>query len=328
MNKTSVERSFIEEIQPNTQVDEVFRVVDKQQRANRQGNLYLLIQLSDRTGTISGLRWNADARLYDSFQKGDYLRVQAGAQLHNGQMQLIVHQFQVVDPALVDSRDFDRLDRDEVESCWQEIKQLVSTIQQPGLRRVAEAFLEDPQLAGKFKVAPAGVKAHHAFPGGLLAHVRDLMKLAELLASRYPTLHRDLLLVGALLHDIGKLEELSFDGELNYTDPGQLVGHLVQGVQLLDRKLADVEAQHGERLPTELVWRLQHMIVSHHGQLEHGSPRIPMTLEAIALHFIDDLDAKLNMASEWIRADRNSDSPWTAFHPMLGRKLYKPSLEE
>ncbi|MFN9912867.1 MAG: OB-fold nucleic acid binding domain-containing protein, partial [Pirellulaceae bacterium] len=102
MNKTSVERCFIEEIQPNTQVDEVFRVVDKQQRSNRQGNLYLLIQFSDRTGTISGLRWNADARLYDSFQKGDYLRVQAGAQLHNGQMQLIVHQFQLVDPGLVD----------------------------------------------------------------------------------------------------------------------------------------------------------------------------------------------------------------------------------
>jgi 3'-5' exoribonuclease len=318
-------RIYINEIQPQTQVDEVFRVVDKQQRANRQGGLYILMQLADRTGTISGLRWNADDRLYASFQKGDYVRVQAAAQLHNGLLQLIVHRVEVVESNEVDLADFERLDTVQVEKLWSELKVIIDSIQSEEIRAIADAFYRDSEIESQFKVAPAGVKAHHAFPGGLLTHVMDLMKLADLLAARYPNLDRDLLLVGTMLHDIGKLEELSFAGELNYTDPGQLVGHLVQGVQMLDRKVAEAEKSLGRSISMETQWRLQHMIVSHHGSLEHGSPRVPMTLEAIALHQIDDLDAKLNAATEFIRADRNADSAWTTFNPLLGRKLYKPS---
>jgi 3'-5' exoribonuclease len=318
-------RLFVNEIQSQTQVDEVFRVADKQQRANRQGNLYLLMQLGDRTGTISGLRWNADARLFDSFQRGDYVRVQAAAQLHNGLLQLIVSQVQVVDPSTIDLADFDRLDLAKVDQLWSELKSLIDSLQTPELQAIALAFYNDPLIESKFRIAPAGVKAHHAFPGGLLTHVIDMIKLSELIASRYPQIDRDLLIVGAMLHDIGKLEELSLAGELNYTDPGQMVGHLVQGVQMLDRKIIEAEQALGQAIAQTTQWRLQHMIVSHHGTLEHGSPRVPMTLEALALHHIDDLDAKLNMATEFIRADRNNDSDWTAFHTLLGRKLYKPS---
>lgn len=318
-------RLFVNEIQAQTQVDEVFRVADKQQRANRQGNLYLLMQLGDRTGTISGLRWNADARLYDSFQKGDYVRVQAAAQLHNGLLQLIVSQVQVVDPATIDLADFDRLDLVKVDQLWSELKSLIESLENPELQAIAMAFYNDPSIESKFRIAPAGVKAHHAFPGGLLTHVIDMIKLSELIAARYPQIDRDLLIVGAMLHDIGKLEELSLAGELNYTDPGQMVGHLVQGVQMLDRKVAEAETKIGKEIAKQTQWRLQHMIVSHHGSLEHGSPRVPMTLEALALHHIDDLDAKMNMATEFIRADRNNDSDWTSFHTLLGRKLFKPS---
>ncbi len=318
-------RLFVNAVQPQMQVDEVYRVIDKQQRANRQGNLYLLLQLGDRTGVISGLRWNADAKLYDSFHKGDYLRVQAAAQLHNGLLQLIVSQFQIVDPSEINFKDFDRLDAVRVDQLWSELAKLIGSLTNEDLKAIATAFYSDSSIESRFKIAPAGVKAHHAFPGGLLTHVVDLMKMAELVASRYPHLDRDLLLVGAMLHDIGKLEELSFSGELNYTDPGQMIGHLVQGVQMLDRKIAEVEQATGRLIAKELQWRLQHMIVSHHGQLEHGSPRVPMTLEAIALHHIDDMDAKLNAATEFIRVDRNSDSDWTSFSPLLGRKLFKPS---
>ncbi len=318
-------RLFVNEIQAQTQVDEIYRVSDKQQRANRQGNLYLLMQLGDRTGIISGLRWNADARLYESFQKGDYIRVQAAAQLHNGLLQLIVSQLQVVDPATIDLADFDRLDLVKVDQLWSELNSLIDSLQNPELQAIAMAFYNDPAIESKFRIAPAGVKAHHAFPGGLLTHVIDMIKLSELIASRYPQIDRDLLIVGALLHDIGKLEELSLAGELNYTDPGQMVGHLVQGVQMLDRKIIEAEQSLNQAIAKETQWRLQHMIVSHHGTLDHGSPRVPMTLEALALHHIDDLDAKLNMATEFIRADRNNDSDWTSFHTLLGRKLYKPS---
>jgi 3'-5' exoribonuclease len=318
-------RQFINTIQPQTTIDEVFRVSDKQHRANRQGNMYLLMQLNDRTGSISGMRWNADARVYESFQKGDYLRIQGAAQLHNGQLQLIVHQFQLVDPQVIDPEDFDQLDRVHVDQLWTELAEMIESIKNEHLKAIAFAFYRDPTIERLFRIAPAGVKAHHAHPGGLLTHVLELMRLASMVATRYQHIDRDLLLVGTMLHDIGKLEELSFEGELTYSDPGQLIGHLVQGVQMLDRKIVEVERELGTSIDPQLAWRLQHMIVSHHGSLEHGSPRVPMTLEAIVLHFLDDMDAKVNAATEAIRADRNSDSPWTAFHPTLGRKLYKPS---
>jgi len=318
-------RRFINTIQPQTSIDEVFRVTDKQHRANRQGNMYLLLQLSDRTGTISGMRWNADDRIYESFQKGDFLRIQGAAQLHNGQLQLIVNQFQLVDPQELDPEDFDQLDRVHVDQLWAELAEIIETITNEPLKAIAQAFYRDPNIERLFKIAPAGVKAHHAHPGGLLTHVLELMRLASLVATRYHHIDRDLLLLGTMLHDIGKLEELSFEGELTYSDPGQLIGHLVQGVQMLDRKIMEVEKELGVSIDKQLVWRLQHLIVSHHGLLEHGSPRVPMTLEAIVLHYLDDMDAKVNAATEAIRADRNSDSPWTAFHATLGRKLYKPS---
>ncbi len=143
------------------------------------------------------------------------------------------------------------------------------------------------------QLAPAGVKTHHAHPGGLLAHVVSLMELVDRVAPNYPHVDRDLLMAGAMLHDIGKIEELAYEGELSYTDPGQLIGHLVQGVQILDRKAAEVALQLGKPIAREILWRLQHMIVSHHGYLEHGSPKVPMTLEAIILHHLDDMDAKL-----------------------------------
>lgn len=266
-------RQFINTIQPQTSIDEVFRVTDKQHRANRQGNMYLLMQLSDRTGTISGMRWNADAKIYESFQKGDFLRVQGAAQLHNGQLQLIVNQLQLIDPQELNLEDFDQLDRGLVGLLWKELEEFIASMTNEQLQAIGYAFYRDPEIERLFKIAPAGVKTHHAHAGGLLTHVVELMQLASLVASRYHHVDRDLLLLGTMLHDIGKLEELSYEGELTYSDPGQLIGHLVQGVQMLDRKIALAEQTLGAPIDQQLVWRLQHMIVSHHGSLEHGSPR-------------------------------------------------------
>ena len=318
-------RVFINQIQPQSAIDEVFRVSDKQHRANRQGNMYLLLQLTDRSGAISGMRWNADARMYESFQKGDFLRIQGAAQLHNGQLQLIVNQFQLVDPSTIKPEDFDQLDRDKVDRLWSELLTLIESLESLEAKAIAMAFYNDSEIARKFRLAPAGIKAHHAHAGGLLEHVVELMQIAALLASRYVQIDRDLLLVGAMLHDIGKLEELVFEDEMTYSDPGQLIGHLVQGVQMLDRKIPIAESAIGSAIDQKFIWRLQHLIVSHHGQLEYGSPRVPQTLEAIVLHSIDDMDAKVNAATEWIRADRNVDTPWTSFNPTIGRKFYKPS---
>ena len=175
----------------------------------------------------------------------------------------------------------------------------------------------------RFGDAPAGVKHHHAYPGGLLEHVVQLIELVQSVVAHYPQLDRDLLLMGAFLHDIGKVDELTYDRGLGYSDEGQLVGHLVQGVVILQEKLAQVAQRRGEPFPAELGAQLKHLIVSHHGRLEYGSPKVPMTLEAVALHYLDDMDAKLYSFEQLMREDVDSESRWTTYQPHLGRKIFK-----
>ena len=318
-------RQFIAELQARDQVDEIYRVVDKQVRANRQGADYLLLQLMDRTGQISGLRWNAGQALYESFSKGDFLRVVGGTQLHNGLLQLIVQDFHVVPAGKVNLEDFATSNPGQIDEWLSELRERLTSLTHPDLQRLMADYFADERLIGKLRRAPAGVKTHHAYEGGLLRHVLDLVRIADAVAPNYPQLDRDLLLAGVFLHDLGKLDELSFDGELTYSDAGQLLGHLVQGVVELEVRANRIAAT-SQPIPPQLILRLQHMIASHHGFLDHGSPKVPMTIEAIVLHYLDDMDAKVNAATELIESDRNSDSVWTAFHPNLGRKLYKPSV--
>ncbi len=312
-------RQFIADLQARDNVDEIYRVADKQVRSNRQGNDYLLLQLMDRTGQVSGLRWNAGQSLYETFQKGDFLRVLGSTQLHNGE---------AVHSSKVNHADFSRSDPGEVEQLLVELKSKLASVKNPHLRKLVAAYLSDEQLLDKLRRAPAGIKTHHAYEGGLLRHVLDLMRIAEVVAPRYAQLDAEMLLVGVFLHDLGKLDELTYDGDLGYSDPGQMLGHLVQGAIELERRAWQVQRETGQAIPSEILWRLQHMIVSHHGQLDHGSPKVPMTIEAIVLHYIDDMDAKVNAAAELIESDRNTDSQWTAFHPVMGRKLYKPSAKK
>lgn len=321
-----MQRQFIAGLQARDQVDEIYRVVDKQVRANRQGADYLLLQLMDRTGQISGLRWNAGQSLYETFSKGDFLRVVGGTQLHNGMLQLIVQDFQVVPPGKVNLEDFATSNPGQIDEWFNELRNRLTTLGNPDLVRLMVDYFADETIVNKLRRAPAGVKTHHAYEGGLLRHVLDLVRIADAVAPHYPQLDRDLLLAGVFLHDLGKLDELSFDGELTYSDAGQLLGHLVQGAIELELRAARIAANSNQPIAPHLILRLQHMIVSHHGQLDHGSPKVPMTIEAIVLHFLDDMDAKVNAATELIESDRNSDSVWTAFHPSLGRKLFKPSV--
>ncbi len=321
-------RQFIADLQARDSVDEIYRAIDKQVRANRQGNDYLLLQLMDRSGQISGLRWNSGQSEYETFQKGDYLRVVGTTQLHNGTLQIIVQDFETVPAAKVNVEDFAKTSPVEAMQLVDELKAKLGSVTNPHLKRIVASYLSDERLMDKLRRAPAGIKTHHAYEGGLLRHVLDLLRIADAVAPHYPQLDREMLLVGVFLHDLGKLEELCFDGELSYSDPGQLLGHLVQGIVELDRRAARIEKETGQALPEHLLWRLQHMIASHHGQLEHGSPKIPMTIEAIVLAYIDDMDAKVNQASELIESDRNSDSEWTSFNPAIGRKLFKPSASK
>jgi len=316
-------RRYVNQFGHQEAVHEVFVASDKQLRPNRNGNLYLQVELSDRTGAISARLWNASEAAYKSFDNGDYVRVQGATQLFQGAMQLIASRLSKVDPSEVNPDDFTPLPAVEVDKLLVRLGEMLRGMTDPHLRNLAECFLLDDSLLRKLARAPAGVKHHHAYQGGLLEHVVTLMEVILRISPCYPQIDRDLLLTGAFLHDLGKVDELAYERELAYTDEGQLIGHVVMAVGLLDAKVAEAEKLANEAIPAETVLRLKHMLVSHHGEYQFGSPKLPMTVEAIALYCLDNLDSKINAFAQLLRDDHNVDSPWTGFHANLNRKLFK-----
>jgi 3'-5' exoribonuclease len=281
------------------------------------------MELSDRSGRIGARMWNAGETLYRSFENGDYLLVEGTTQLFQGAKQLIVSRLTKVEPSEVNEDDFTPVAAVDVDKLVVRMSEIFRSVTCPHLRSLAECFLMDDAFMRKLTRAPAGVKLHHAYLGGLLEHIVSLMELVVRIAPCYPQLDRDLMLVGALLHDASKVDELSYDREFAYTDEGQLVGHVVMAVGLLESKIREAERLSGEPIPRETVLRLKHLIVSHHGEYDYGSPKLPMTLEAIALYCLDNLDAKIAAFTQQLRDDPNVDSPWTNFNANLGRKLFK-----
>jgi 3'-5' exoribonuclease len=316
-------RRFMEQLTDGEAIDEVYLVVDKQLRANRNGNLYIQLELRDRTGAMSARLWNAGEPLFRSFDTGDFLRVKGKVQLFQGALQMILTHLDRVEPEKVELIEFLPHTDQDVNKLLERLRGHLLKLTNPHLRALVECFLMDDPLMRGLRQAPAGVRNHHAYVGGLLEHVVTLLEAADRIAPLYPGLDRDLLLMGVFLHDIGKVRELSYDRAFAYTDEGQLIGHLVIGVEMLNEKVARVRDLTGEAFPEELLLRLKHMILSHHGTLEFGSPRLPMTPEAIALHHLDNLDAKVNSFTRDIREDRNQASSWTPFNQALQRRLFK-----
>jgi 3'-5' exoribonuclease len=316
-------RRYVNQLSNGDAVDESFLVADKQLRANRQGNLYLHLELRDKTGSVGARLWNASEGLARTFEPGDYLRVKGKTQVFQGALQLILSHVEVVDPTKIEPEDYLPQSTQNVARLTARLREILLSISNPHLRALVECFLIDEDFVRKFTTAPAGIKNHHAYHAGLLEHVVTILTIADRIVDLYPELDRDLLLTGIFLHDIGKVSELSYDRAFAYSDEGQLVGHLVMGVEMLRDKVEQSADLTGEPFPSELLLRLKHMIVSHHGTHEFGSPKLPMTLEAIALHYLDNLDAKIHTFSREIRDDPCRESSWTPFQQNLGRRLFK-----
>jgi 3'-5' exoribonuclease len=316
-------RRFVKDLGQQEAIDQVFLVSDKQLRSNRQGNLYLQCELLDRTGAINTRLWNASEELAAGFDNGDYVRAKGTTQVYQGGLQLIATKIAKVGENEVAEEDFRRLTLQAIDRLSDRLSELMRSMSNAHLVTLAECYLADDQFMERFRRAPAGVKNHHAYQGGLLEHVVQLMEIINRISDLYPELDRDLLLIGAMLHDAGKIDELSWQRDLRYTDEGQLLGHIVLALSMLDRKLVEAEQRGGEPIPPETALRVKHMIVSHHGQLEFGSPTLPMTVEAVALHHLDNLDAKIHHFAGLLRDDANVDSSWTQYHPNISRKLYK-----
>jgi 3'-5' exoribonuclease len=316
-------RRTVDQLSPGDPIDEVFLLTDKQVRVNRQGAPYLQLAMRDRTGTVEARYWNVGEQVARRFEPGDYLHARGKVQTFQGGVQIILTALEPIDAAHVDPVEFLPPAVADVDRLWARLRAILLGLGNPHLRALVECCLIDADFVRDFAAAPAGVRNHHAYRGGLLEHVVTLLEAADRISGLYPEIDRDLLLVGAFLHDVGKIRELRFDHTLAYTDEGQLVGHLVIGVCLLREKVARAVELLGEPFPEELRLRIEHMIVSHHGALEFGSPKLPMTPEAIALHCLDNLDAKVHAFAREIRDDPGRSSAWTAFNPALNRRLFK-----
>ena len=316
-------RRFVTDLKDGEIVDDVFLVSDKQLRANRNAALYLSVDLRDKTGMMNGRMWNVSEDSCSGVQSGAYVRARGKVQLFQGTLQLILTHCDPVSAAGVDPVDFELISSVKIEQLLEQLRSVLLGFENFHLRTLMECFLVDENLMHALAETPAGVKAHHAYPGGLLEHVVTLLKSAEKMCDVYGDLDVELLQSGVFLHDIGKTRELSCDSGFNYTDEGQLLGHLMIGVEMLTEKISRVTELTNEPFPQELEWRLKLMILSHHGSYEFGSPRLPMTPEAVVLHTIDNLDAKLHEFMRAIHDDPNSGSHWTLFIPRLDRKIFK-----
>ena len=317
------DRRFVSQLAHNEPVQQVFLASEKQLRPNRNGNLYLQVDLSDRSGSVNARMWNATDDDYRSFENGDFVMVDGAAQLFQGTMQLIANRIRRARPDEVCEADFMTLQTADVERMRARLVEMLATIQTPPLQRLVKAFVDDEAFMDKFCRAPAGMKNHHAYKSGLLEHVVSLMELVLVVAPKYPQLDGDKLLVGAFLHDAAKVDELSYDRDIAYTDAGQMLGHMIMAVSMVDDKVRECVRKDGMPMPEKLVTEIKHMIVSHHGEYEYGSSKLPMTLEAVALHHLDNLDAKLASFTQLMKDCPNVDSAWTQYFTQIGRKLYK-----
>jgi 3'-5' exoribonuclease len=315
---TGVAKTFISEIGPNQEVTSAFLVTEKQLRTAKNGNPFLTLKLVDKSGQIAGRIWERAEELAQSINPGTVVWVRGRSELYRDEMQL---QIQDVSPRSVDEvdpKDFLPVSPKSVEELFHELKELTATVKKGALQRLTKQILSDSHLMDRFKTAPAAKSMHHAYLGGLLEHTVAVAELVSLIATHYPDLNRDLLVVGAILHDIGKVDEFVYDVCIDYSHSGRLLGHMVLGVQILDEKIKSLRA-----FPAEERILLSHLILSHHGEEAMGAVRLPMTREALALHFADDLDAKMNSVTRILADSKAGNEVWTAYQPLFERFFFR-----
>jgi 3'-5' exoribonuclease len=309
---------YVSELQPNQVVTATFLVQQKDIRQKKTGEPYLSMILCDRTGELEAKMWDNAAEVMETFERDDFLKVRGLLQVYQNRLQLTVHKLQRQPDNSVDFTDYYPCSTRDPEQMFAELLEVVRGMQDPHLRALLMAVLEDGEVAKRYKIAPAAKNVHHAFLGGLLEHVLSMCSLARLLSRHYTGIDLDLVLAGAVLHDIGKIYELTYDRSFGYSNEGQLLGHIVIGLRLIDDKVRAIN-----EFPQKLRLLLEHLIVSHHGALEFGSPKVPAFPEALLLHHIDNLDSKMECMRAWLEKDRYVEGCWTGYNGALDRSVLK-----
>jgi 3'-5' exoribonuclease len=293
-----------------------FVVASKQVKPKKNGEPYLALTLSDRTGQIEAKMWDNVADAISTFDQDDFVKVRGLINKYNSRFQLTIYKIRPAGESEVDFEDYLPKCPRDIDELWRTLCEFVAGFKDVNLRALIEAFINDPDISRAYRIAPAAKTLHHAYIGGLLDHVVSLFKLCDLNARNYPQIDRDLLMSGAFLHDIGKIHELTYARSFNYSNRGQLLGHMVIELEMLQAKLRDLP-----NFPVDLKMLLEHMIISHHGHYEFGSPKLPMFPEALMLHYLDDLDSKMEAMRAQFERNGDIENPWAGYNTSLERPL-------
>ena len=317
-----MKKTFVCDIGENEAVDTIFLVKNKTLSMGKTGKSYLSVTLMDKTGDIDGKVWDDAEKLSKKFEIDDFTRVRGRVVSYMGKLQLKINNITAIDDGEVQIADFLPTANRDLEEMFSDLLGIIESIKDRYVKELMISLVEDPVLSLALKQAPAAKGMHHVYLGGLLEHILSLCSLIDMVCAHYGNkINRDILIAGAILHDIGKTRELSFKRAFGYTDVGRLLGHITIGVEIVEDKARQIE-----NFPPELSILLKHIILSHHGEYEYGSPKRPKTLEATILSYLDDLDAKVNSIQTMIDADLNNGSNWTGYHRLYERYIYKDNL--
>lgn len=309
---------YLKDIKQGEKISSSFLVAEKNMAFSLKGSPYLTVKLKDKTGEVDGKVWDNAVEFNQQFKKGDVIAIDGRVNTYKNTLQISIISIKKCDWKEVEPTDYLPGAEGDVNAMFDEILTHVEAVQNDALRNLLYAFFKDEKTARLFKRAPAAKGFHHTYLGGLLEHSLSVVRLLTKIAEHYPWLDKDLLITGGLLHDIGKIYEFSYDQLIEYSDEGRLIGHIVMGVEMIDDKIAAIPG-----FPPQLSLELRHIILSHHGEFEYGSPKRPKTMEALAVHYMDDLDAKLNAFKSFTGTTNNADSDWTTYNRFFERYLYK-----
>src|SRR4051794_25424024 len=300
----------------NKIITSTFVVVSKQVKPKKSGDPYLALTLGDRAGQIEAKMWDNVEDSIDGFEQDDFVKVKGLINKYKNRFQITIHKVRRLGETEVDFADYLPKTSKDVRELWKTLTEFVDSFQDLNLQALVRAFMSDEKISEAYRNAPAAKTLHHAYIGGLLDHVVSLFRSCDLVCRNYPQINRDLLLTGAFLHDIGKIHELTYNRSFSYTTRGQLLGHMIIELEMLQEKLEQFPD-----FPDEMKTLVEHLIISHHGQYDFGSPKLPMFPEALMLHYLDDLDSKMESMRAHFEREIDVESAWTAYNPSLGRPL-------
>ncbi|MGA2071183.1 MAG: HD domain-containing protein [Sedimentisphaerales bacterium] len=316
---------YVNEISPGEVIDDIYLVKEPILRSTSRGDLYIAMFLCDKTGQLNGRVWQASEAMYGELPKPGFVRIKGRSEVYQSSLQVVVNNISVVDSSKVNIEDYLAHTDKDVDKMLAEAKRLVGGVKNKQLKAIVDVFLADEKLMKSFCRCPGGMSMHHDCIGGLLEHTWNMLRAASALLPLYPDVQADLVLAGIFIHDMGKTEELTYDTAFSYTDSGQLIGHITKSVLMLHKKVQELSAK-GVQIDGAILDALGHIILSHHGAYEFGSPKLPATAEAFMVCYIDDLDAKMNQVARLIEGEPG-DSNWTGWQKPLETRLYRKRIE-